>query len=229
MSQPEMPSRSARRHAEARRRRLLVIGGVVVAVVVIAVAAALVFGGPDDDSGDSASGSRDRTTTTTESTTEDTSSPPTTEANDAKPLPSGVCSADQVSGTPARSGVRGTRQVMVLAFTNTSQRSCTVNGSVAIDLVTASGTQAASVTTGGEAINPALAAQEVVLAPGNQMSMVMSFAPVAGPNDPGCVQATAMRVALPASRGKVEIDGRVTVCGGGAIAVSPLQPGVVTP
>jgi hypothetical protein len=230
MTQPEdAPSRSARRHdAVARRRRVFLIGGAVVAVVALAVAAVLTFAGSDDDGDDTATGSGEATATTSAGAgTQDTGATTTT-ANEAKPLASGVCSADQISGAQSSSGVRGTRQVAVLVFTNGSQRSCVVNGSVAIGLVTSSGSQPATVTTGGEGINPALAAQEIELAPGAQASMVMSFAPVAGPGDPGCVRATAMQVTLPASKGTVDVSGLVTVCGGGAIAVSPLQPGVVT-
>lgn len=230
MSQPQTPSRSARRHAAARRRRLFLIGGAVVVLIAIVVVVVLALGGSDDGGGDSAqsSSSPNDTTAATAAPTEATEPPPTT-VNEAQPLPTGVCRAGQIAGSPASSGIRGPRQVMVLAFVNSSQEPCTLNGSAAIDLVTDGGEQAATMTVGGEGINPELAAQQIDLAPGGQASMVISFAPIAGPGDPGCVRATGMKVSLPDSRGKVDVDTLVTVCGGGAIAVSPLQPGVVTP
>jgi hypothetical protein len=216
------PDRSTRRQAASRRRRILVGALAVVVVAAIVVGVVLVAGGSDSDD-DSATGTTARGTGS-----ELTTVAPTTNA--AKPLEGGICSGDQLIGEQVSSGLSGTTQIGVFAFTNQSKTSCTVNGSVTVQLLDDDGKDLpTTVTTGGGAVPADLAAAEVTIEPGGQASVVMSWAPVAGPNDTaGCSEAKAMDVVMPESKGAIKLDVRMNVCAGGALNISPVQPGVAT-
>jgi len=222
MSEPTT-DRSARRHAATRRRRILI--GVVAVVVVAAVVVGVVLVAGGSDSGDK----NDATASTAAGGggTALTTVAPTTNA--AKPVKGGICSGKQLVGEQVSSGLNGITQVGVFLFTNQSQTECTVNGSVAVQLLDENGKDLpTTVTTGGGAVPADLAASEVTLAPGGQASVVMTWSPLEIPASPGCSDSRAMKVTMPESEGAVKVEARMKVCANGALNISPVQAGVAS-
>ena len=70
-------------------------------------------------------------------------------ASGARPLKSGVCSAQQLTGERASTGVKVQSQVAVVALTNRSQTPCTLNGAPEIQIVDDAGNVPTVVTVGG--------------------------------------------------------------------------------
>jgi len=218
-SRPEHTTRTDRREqaTHRRRRRWFLVGAVVVVVALVAGGVVLLTGGSDDSTA----------TPPTSPTTKPGSAtvPTTSPVNDAKPVNGGVCSAEQVIGAQAGSGLSGTNQIAVFTITNNSTNPCTLSGSPTLALVDADGNALpTTVTEGGGAVPADLTLQAVNLDPGAQASFVVTWAPVGN----GCENASSVKVTLPNSKGTVKIDASNTVCAAGAVNVSPIQPGVVS-
>jgi hypothetical protein len=227
---PDTRHDRATRRATTRRRRLIALGAVIV-VAVVAVGAALLLSGDDSDDGGNQASSGTAApggeTTTPDGTA--ATEAPTTTTNDRQPLPTGVCRAGQLSAARTVAGLVAQTQTAVIAFTNTSENACKLNGVPGLVIASPDGDQPTAVTEGGGAVPAELVAQEVTLEPGGQASFFMSWVPVAGPGsgDAGCSKGDSLKVAPPESNGNVSVAMRITACFGGAINVSPIQPGVI--
>jgi hypothetical protein len=226
---PETRHDRAERRAATRRRRLVALGAVIV-VAAVAVGAVLLLSGDDSDDGNQASSGTAASggeTTAPDGTA--ATQPPTTTTNDRQPLPSGVCRVGQLSGSRALAGLVAQTQTAVIAFTNTSENPCRLNGVPGLTITSADGDQPTVVTPGGGAVPPELVAQDVTLEAGGQASFFMSWVPVAGPGsgDAGCSKGDAVKIAPPESNGDVRVDMQITACVGGSINVSPIQPGII--
>jgi hypothetical protein len=209
----------------------LIALGAVIVVAVVAVGAVLLLSGDDSDDGgnQASSGTAAPGGETTAPDVTTATEAPTTTTNDRQPLPSGVCRAGQLTGARAVAGLVVQTQTAVIALTNTSENACRLNGVPGLTITGADGDQPTAATPGGGAVPPELVAQDVTLEPGGQASFFMSWIPVAGPGsgDAGCSKGDALKVAPPESNGDVSVDMRITACFGGAINVSPVQPGVI--
>ena len=228
---PETRHDRAARRGTVRRRRLIALGAVIV-VAAIAVGAVLLLSGDDSDDGGGGAQAAGTTSPEGDATAPDetaTTNAPTTTTNDRQPLPTGVCRVGQLTAQRALAGIVVQTQTAVIAFTNTSENACTLNGAPGLTISAADGDQPTVVTEGGGAVPPELVAQEVTLEPGGQASFFASWVSVAGPGsgDAGCSKGDALKVAPPESNGDVRADMLITVCFGGSINVSPIQPGVI--
>lgn len=222
MTDPSTPDRATLReqaHRE-RRRRWLIGGAVVVVVAAIVVGVVVVAGGSDDSSSSKPTASSGGSATSGAALT---TVAPTT--NGAKPLAGGVCSGDQLAGTQVSSGLSGSNQVAVFAFSNQSKTRCTVNGAAAVTLLDASGKKVpSSTTTGGGAVPTNLTPQDVSIDPGAQASLVLTWVPIGS----GCSQVRTIEFTMPESKGAVKVDTQFNACNSGALNISPMQPGVVS-
>ena len=121
MSEPNVPDRANRRAATRRRRLLLLGGAAVVAIVAVVVVVLLATGGSDD--GPTLGAAVDDEPWRDRPVGDDGA-----RGHGARPLKSGVCSAQQLTGERASTGIKGQSQVAVVALTNRSETPCTLNG-----------------------------------------------------------------------------------------------------
>lgn len=220
------PTRRERR-SHRRHVRWVVIGVIVAAIVAGGIVVALVAGGGSDDEQASTS-----TATTTEAGPGPTSGPDTTATTEGKPTPSttvgkpgGPCKAADVTAVPASSTVRGASQVAVVVLDNTGGRQCTITGYVGVALLGPGGEQlTATVNHGGEGIPAGVMGEATVtVEPGAQASFVMAWNPITG----SCLDVRSFDLTLPGDTKVVRLKSSVNVCGG-AINISPVQPGLVS-
>ncbi len=65
----------------------------------------------------------------------------------------------------------------------------------------------------------------MTVAPGAKASFLMSWNPITDP----CLDVRAFDITLPGDAKAVKLESSVNVCGGGAVNISAIQPGVVSP
>lgn len=219
------PSRRERR-SHRRHVRWIVIGVVAAVIVAGGIAVALVAGGGDDEQASTS------TSTTTEAGPAPTGGPDTPATTEGKPTPSttagkpgGPCKAADLTAVPASSTVRGASQVAVVAFDNTGGRQCTITGYVEVTLLGPGGEKlTATVNHGGDGIPAEVMGETTVtVEPGAKASMVMAWNPITG----SCLDVRSFDLTLPGDTKAVNLKSSVSVCGG-AINISPVQPGLVS-
>jgi hypothetical protein len=219
-------TRRERRRSHRRRAAWIVVAAVVVLAIVVGGIVVLASGGDDDD------GKQASTTGTTQAGPSDTTDPGTTATTRAETPaktagpPGGPCKAADVTPAPGGSTVRGNYQVMVVALENTGGRQCTMDGFPELALLGPGGDALqATVTQGGGGVRPELTQQAVTVDPGARASFVMAWDPVTG----SCLDVRSFEITLPGDSKAAKLESSVSVCGGGTVNVSPIQPGVVSP
>ena len=224
MSSPGASRRD--RRSDRRRRTLLIVGAVVLVLAVVVAVVVLASGGSDNKK-------TATTGTTTPSgstvTTRAGGTTATTRASDATATtagpPGGPCKAADVDGAMAGSTVRGTNAVSVVSVTNTGKRTCTINGYPGVALLGPNNAKVqTTVAQGGGGVPAGLTAQAISLDPGAKASFVISWDQVSGT----CADVRSFDVTLPGDSKVSNVQSSVTVCGNGAVNVSPFQPGTVS-
>jgi hypothetical protein len=222
------PGSARRQRRSERRRRLIWIAVGVAVLAAIAVVAVVVLSG-GSDSNDSAStattGSGSTVTTPSGATTPNPTGKDKDTTTTTAGRPGGPCKAADVDVAPAGSNVKGANLVSVVSVTNTGGRSCTLEGYPGLAFL---GPDDAKLTTnvvqGGGGVPADLGVSTITLENGAKASFVMSWDAVSG----SCLDVRSYDVTLPGDSKATNVKSSVTICGNGAVNISPFQNGTVS-
>lgn len=142
----------------------------------------------------------------------------------ASPCSGSVLKGAQVSFAAAAGGAANT----VVALTNTSKNSCSLDGYPRLQLISGEGADLpTTVEHGGTGIPTSLGAQGVNLAArSGQASFMLYWVPTPSSSQPTCPQATKMTVSVPGSSTSFTMTAEINACGG-ILQASPFQVGLV--